>query len=216
MGDVFEFAIPCHPLNPQIRHLLNLGTMTITGPVDFYNDGVLDNFGTIIQTGTGNLQLGTDGTFPTTLKNEAGAYYLLEGDGGLTEISDSGSVPGQTSLSNAGTIRKTAGTGTSYFSVLGSITSTGTIEADSGTISLDPTLGISQLVGNALTGGTWNALDGASLQFPGGTAITSNQGKLTPLRHRGHDHRYRRLGFQQRHLRCYERGQFHHCRRFHE
>ena len=24
MGDVFEFAIPCHPLNPQIRHLLRL------------------------------------------------------------------------------------------------------------------------------------------------------------------------------------------------
>ena len=24
MGDVFEFAIPCHPFNPQIRHLLSL------------------------------------------------------------------------------------------------------------------------------------------------------------------------------------------------
>src|SRR5271157_2889211 len=24
MGDVFEFAIPCHPFNPQIRHLLIL------------------------------------------------------------------------------------------------------------------------------------------------------------------------------------------------
>jgi len=24
MGDVFEFAIPCHPFNPQIRHLLNM------------------------------------------------------------------------------------------------------------------------------------------------------------------------------------------------
>ena len=98
-------------------NLTNLGTMTITGDteMDFYNDGVLDNFGTIIQTGTGNLQLGTDGTFPTTLMNEAGASYLLEGDGGLSEISDSGSRAGQTSLSNAGTIRKTAGTGTSSF-----------------------------------------------------------------------------------------------------
>ncbi len=169
-------------------NVTNLGTMTISGPVDFYNDGVLDNFGTIIQTGTGNLQLATDGTFPTTLKNEAGAHYLLEGNGGLTEFSDSGSVSGQTALYNAGIIRKTAGTGTSFigpapgygiYGVFGSITNTGTIEADSGTISLNPTLGISQLVGNALTGGTWNALDGASLQFPGGTAITSNQGKLT-------------------------------------
>src|SRR5271157_4535699 len=25
MGDVFEFVIPCHPFNPQIRHLLRFG-----------------------------------------------------------------------------------------------------------------------------------------------------------------------------------------------
>ena len=157
--------------------LTNLGTMTITAPVDFYNDGVFDNFGTIIQTGTGNLQLGTDGTFPTTLINEAGASYLLEGDGGLSEISDSGSAPGQTSLSNAGLIQKTAGTGTSGLDVLGSITNTGTIEADSGTISLDATLGITQLSGDALVAGTWSALDGASLQFP--RSITSNAANIT-------------------------------------
>ena len=156
-------------------NLTNLGTMDITGSVDFYNDGVLYNYGTLVQTGTGNLQLGTDGTFPSTLNNEAGGFYLLEGDGGLTEISDSGSAPGQTSLDNLGIIRKTAGSGTSPLNVLGSLTSTGTIEADSGTISLSATLGISQLVGNALTGGAWSALDGASLQFPSGTAITSNR-----------------------------------------
>ena len=63
--------------------------------MDFYNDGILDNFGTIIQTGNGNLQLGTDGTFPTTLINEAGASYLLEGDGGLSEISDPAPRPGK-------------------------------------------------------------------------------------------------------------------------
>ena len=40
--------------------LTNVGTMNISGnsEKDFYNDGVLDNFGTIIQTGTGNLRLG--------------------------------------------------------------------------------------------------------------------------------------------------------------
>lgn len=59
---------------------------------------------------------------------------------------------------------------------MGSITNTGTIEADSGTISLDPTLGISQLSGNTLTAGTWSAVDGASLQFP--TSITSNAANL--------------------------------------
>src|SRR5262249_28782631 len=135
-----------------------------------------------------NVLLGTDGNFPTTLVNEAGAYYLLEGDGGLTEISDSGSVAGQTALDNAGTIRKTAGTGVSLigpaaqfgrFGVFGLITNTGTIEADSGTISLDSTLGISQLSGNTLTAGTWNAAGGATLDFPGGTSITSSAANLT-------------------------------------
>ena len=140
---------------------------------------MLDNFGTIIQTAAGNLELGTDGTFPDTLKNEAGANYFLEGDSGLSEISDSGSAPGQISLFNAGLIRKSASNGTSSFSVLGSITNTGTIEADSGTISLAATLGISQLSGNTLTGGTWNAVNGATLQFPSGTNITNNAGNVT-------------------------------------
>jgi hypothetical protein len=158
--------------------LTNLGTMNLSGTAekDFYNDGVLDNFGTIIQADTGNLQLGTDGDFPTTLKNEAGASYLLEGDGGLSEVSDSGAAPGQISLSNAGLIQKNAGTGTSNFSVLGSITNTGTIEADSGTISLGATLGISQIAGGELTAGTWSALNGASLQLP--ASITSNAANL--------------------------------------
>ena len=95
-GSMFQWASGQMDLGDG--DLTNLGTMTITAPVDFYNDGILYNFGTIIQTGTGNLQLGTDGTFPSTLVNGAGADYLLEGDGGLSEISDSGSAAGQTSL----------------------------------------------------------------------------------------------------------------------
>ncbi len=142
--------------------------------------------------------------------------YLLEGSGGLTEISDSGSAPGQTSLSNDGIIRKTAGTGTSDLSVLGSITNTGTIEADSGTISLSATLGISQLVGTTLTGGTWNAIDGAHLQFPGGTAITVNQGTFTLSGTGATIAGIAGLASQQRHLRGHERGRLHNGRRFHE
>ena len=161
-------------------NLTNLGTMTITGPVDFYNDGILDNFGTIIQTGDGNLQLGTDGTFPSTLMNEAGADYLLEGDGGLAEISDSGSAPGQTSLEQRRHHPQDGGTGTSALNVLGSITSTGTIEADSGTISLNADAGHQpDCRQHADRRHLECRLTAPSLQFPSGTAITSNQGKLT-------------------------------------
>ena len=63
--------------------------------------------------------------------------------------------------------------------MLGSITNTGTIEADSGTISVNAASGISQLAGSTLTAGTWNAEDGATLQFPSGTNITSNAADLT-------------------------------------
>jgi hypothetical protein len=159
--------------------LTNYGTMTITAPVDFYNDGVLFNHGTIIQSGSGNLQLGTDGLFPSTLDNEATGSYLLEGDGGLTEISDSGNANGQTSLINAGIIQKTAGTGSSPLDVLGAITNTGTIEADSGTIAISAVLGLDQVSGNTLTAGTWITTKGAALDFPSGTTITDNAANLT-------------------------------------
>ena len=160
-------------------NLTNLGTMTITGFVDFYNDGILYNYGTIIQTGAGNLQLGTDGTFPSTLDNEPTGKYLLEGDGGLTEISDSGNANGQTSLINDGLIQKTAGTGTSPLDVLGAITSNGTIEADTGAIALSTPLGLNQIANNSLTGGTWIAKNGAALDFPSGTDITSSAANIT-------------------------------------
>lgn len=59
----------------------NLGTMNLSGiyQKEFYNDGVLDNFGTIIQTGTGNLVLGTDGTYAATLMIEASAATSSKG-----------------------------------------------------------------------------------------------------------------------------------------
>ena len=176
-GNMFQWS--SGQMDAGLGDLTNLGTMNITGDTekDFYNDGVLDNFGTIIQTGAGNLQLGTDGTFPATLKNVVGANYFLEGDSGLSEISDSGSAPGQISLFNAGLVRKSVGTGTSSINVLGSITNTGVIEADSGTISLAASLGIAQLAGNALIAGTWNAAPTAPpLQLPQG--FTSNAGNL--------------------------------------
>jgi RHS repeat-associated protein len=159
--------------------LVNLGTINLAGSSDkyFVNDGLFDNFGTIIEADTGNLVLATDDLFPTTLKIEAGAFYLLEGDGGLGEFEDNSGAQSQLSLNNAGTIRKTAGSGVSLLQPLGMISNTGTIEADSGTLDLEPG-SFDQISGTALTGGTWNALHGATLQFPSSTSITSNQASL--------------------------------------
>ena len=152
----------------------NLGTVNLVGPNDkgMYEDSTFYNYGKIVQTGTGNIDLHSDSVTPTVLMNEAGATYLIESDGGIDNYNG-----GTTALVNDGTIRKTAGTGTSTLDINGSLSNTGTIEVDSGTLYLDATT-IAQVSISALTGGTWNALNGATLQFPG-TIITDNEGNIT-------------------------------------
>ncbi len=161
-------------LDGALGDATNLGTINLAGSNDkvFADYGTLDNYGTIVQTGTGNLGLASDGAFYTTLKIEPGASYLIESDSGINLYDG-----GITTIENAGTIRKTAGSGTSQLAIAGPITNTGTIEADSGTLSLHAAA-ISQVSGTTLTGGAWNALDGATLQFPTATNITANAGNL--------------------------------------
>jgi RHS repeat-associated protein len=159
----------------SLGDLTNLGTMNLAGPADkqLIQDGTLFNYGTIIQTGSGNLGLHSDNKSPTTLVNEAGAYYLIESDSGIDNPSG-----GQVAVQNAGTIRKTAGTGTSDLYINGTLSNTGTIEADSGTLFLDAN-SISQVSGGTLSAGTWSALNGATLQFPSGTNIITNNATVS-------------------------------------
>jgi hypothetical protein len=119
--------------------------------------GALVNQGSIVQQG-GDYALGDR----VQIHNQAGATYDFASDGGITE-----GFGGQV-VSNAGTVEKTGGTGTSVlgvaFSNLG-----GTLAADSGTLQLvnsDP-LGAS-------TGGTFNAAQGAVLYLTGGDALSTN------------------------------------------
>jgi hypothetical protein len=161
----------------SVGDVTNLGTINLSGAnqTQIKFDGTLDNFGTIIQTGGGNFGLRSDNVSPTTLKVEAGGQYLLESDAG---ISNTGA--GENVIFNAGIIRKTAGTGTSTILVpaQGYLNNTGTIEADSGTLYLNAST-INQVSGNALNGGTWGALNGARLQFPSGTSVSTNAANVT-------------------------------------
>ena len=59
-------------------------------------------------------------------------------------------------------------------------------------------------------------MNGATLQFPNSTAVTSNAGSLALERRRGQNPGDCRVGFQQRQLRCLRRGRFHHRRQFRE
>ena len=156
-------------------NVTNLGTINLAGATDkgFYEDGTFYNESTLIQSGTGNLDLHSDNVSPTTLVIEAGASYLIESDSGI----DNG-FGGATAVVNSGTIRKTAGSGTSTLLINGLLTNTGTIEADSGTLDLAAS-SVAQITNGTLTGGTWTTLDGATLQFPSGTTITGNAASIT-------------------------------------
>lgn len=153
----------------------NLGTLNLTGTDSkgVFEDATLFNLGTIIQTGTGSLSLHSDNLAPTTFFNKPGGVFLIASDSGIDN-----SFGGQVAVQNEGVIRKTAGTGVSDLIINGNLTNTGTIEADSGTLYLHAN-SISQVSGNTLTAGTWNALNGSTLKFPSGTDITVNQASIT-------------------------------------
>jgi RHS repeat-associated protein len=160
-------------INLQVGDLTNMGTINLAGSnsKEVYNDGTFTNYGTIIQTGSGNLLLHSDSVSPTTLVNESGATYILESNSGISEA-------GLSAVDNAGVIQKTTGTGVSQLSIDGVLNNTGTIEADSGTLYLDAN-SISQVSSGSLAAGTWNAMNGATLEFPTGTNITNNAGNIT-------------------------------------
>ena len=173
VADLGNFNWTGGGINTALGDLTNLGAMTLSGSNEheLYNDGMLDNRGTIIQSGTGNFGLHSDGQFPTTLKNEAGAVYQITADSGFDNP-----VGGSTALVNAGLIEKTAGSGTSTLLINGSISNTGTIEADSGTLALSGTIAQFTADGD-LTAGAWNAMNGAHLALPDN--IITNHASIT-------------------------------------
>jgi hypothetical protein len=147
-------------INTQQGDVDNLGTITLFGGGDeeIINDGFFYNFGTVIQTGTGNLSLHSDNQLPTTFVNEPGALLNFTTDSGI--VNDYG---GQTAFLNEGTILKTGGVAMSTLDVVGAITNQGVIAAQVGTIGFTG----GSIVGS---GGTLNASAGAAISLnTGGT-----------------------------------------------
>jgi hypothetical protein len=124
-------------LNPQI------GSLQLSGSLGMVNDGTINLAGTnplIIDNGSPVLTKA--GTFDFT------------GDGSVATTTGS-------SFMNTGVLEKTGGTSTSTFSAI--LNNTGTVEARSGT--LDMTNTVTQVSGNSLTGGSWQAFSNAVLTF---------------------------------------------------
>jgi YD repeat-containing protein len=99
--------------------------------------------------------------------------------GGLIDIQNNQALSqfGTATLNNSGTIRKSTGNGTTTIDFpVGN--SNGTVEAASGTLTLAST-SLGGISGTTITGGTWNAVNGATLNLTAVGNLTTNSGQVT-------------------------------------
>jgi hypothetical protein len=112
--------------------------------------------------------------------NAAGAVYDFQA-GSL--LDHSGAL-----FTNAGTLEKSTGAGTTATVGVAFTSAGGTVEVDAGTLTISSS--IAQVSGSTLTGGVWEVLAGSTLNFGSGGPITTNEAtvilsgvgsKFTPL-----------------------------------
>jgi hypothetical protein len=138
---------------------INIGTMNITGTPALNGQGFI-NQGTVVQSGSGALNVG----YGRGLTNAASGTLDLQNDNGFTVIGGGGGNP---FFDNFGTVRKSAGTGTSIFGAGLSVTNRGTIEALTGTLQF--WMFTQESGTTALNGGNLNFLNDAV--FNGGSLV---------------------------------------------
>ncbi len=165
--------------------LTNSGTIAISGAnSEYVAGGTLANAGTIVEEGPGNLSLGivTTAGFGNeygiggTLSNLAGGTLDLQDDAGITSFQGTLQSPPPPVLNNAGTLRTSAGDGTSTI-IVSTFNNSGTVEVDSGTLAITAT--VSQVSESSLSGGTWNVLGGSTLDITTAGTITTNDAAVT-------------------------------------
>lgn len=126
LGNTFQWqsggAIGSSAADPFI----NIGTMNITGTSGLNGQGFI-NQGTLAQSGSGALNV----AYGRGLTNGASGTLDLQNDNGLTVIGGGGGNP---FFDNFGTVRKSAGTGTSIFGEGLFVTNKGTIEVLTGAL----------------------------------------------------------------------------------
>jgi Bacterial Ig-like domain (group 3) len=160
--------------------LTNVGTLTYSGSTQLEWDaaGTFTNKGTLNLAAATTFALANGGTLTNSgviADSIAGDGFALNGGSTLTNQqsgmfdfqADSSfgfsSTPG--TLDNLGTVKKTAGTGTSALNVVFN-NENGVIAATSGTISVD------SAAGGAISGGTFNIGQGATLDLTGGATVS--------------------------------------------
>ena len=150
----------------------NAGTVTIAGGVNM-SSSIFTNSGTVIQSGSGNLNL----PFNSGFTNTSTGIYDLQNDLPFTVNGGGGGPP---PFQNAGTVRKTGGTGTTRFEHQVTFTNTGSVEAASGTMEFvdryTQDSGSTSLHGGALTFDQEGVFNGGTLVGSGtitGTVINN-------------------------------------------
>ena len=158
--------------------LTNAGTLTISGS-SVILDGTLTNSGTVDVTGAGTISVNPS---VATINNQAGATFDFQADATLSNVYTGNGAAYPTAFNNAGTLEKSAGSGTTTIDFLlnntgGTLsnTSPGTLElSGGGTIAgstiVSGTVGINSSF-TAAAGSTIAAPSGGSggLQITGGT-----------------------------------------------
>jgi hypothetical protein len=121
---------------------------TISGAASKLMFGPLTNSDTITQSGGSEIDIGGQ----TTLTNQSAAIYNITDDSKIGSGFQGGNV------SNAGTFKKSGGTGTS--DVDAAFANTGTIQVDTGTLRFTG--------GGTLNGGSFSVAGGATAEIQGG------------------------------------------------
>src|SRR5262249_13846569 len=125
--------------------LTNRGTITLAGPSEMDLFGTLNNVGTMIHAGIGNLAI----QIGATLTNQPGAGYELQADQ---------SVTGGGTFINRGTLRKSGGAGTSSMSPHVFRNEGAAINVQQGILALD-------FFSGSATGGTFTVAPDAVLDL---------------------------------------------------
>ncbi len=175
------------------------GTLTTTGSTSVADNGAgsfavgPSGFGGItwVNAGTVSDAGGVSFAYNWTLLNQAGATFNLTSDDARLSALNPGA-----SVSNAGTLAKTGGTGTSTIAV--AVTNSGLLEAASGTLSVQAPLSnsgellatsgawldlsqavLANLSGTTLTGGSYEADANSTIELATETTITTLDATVT-------------------------------------
>ncbi len=134
-------------------------TQTSNDNVVVNGGGTLTFNGNVTQSGSGSMRIDGGAATASTINIPVGKSFLLAGNSGLIQGFSGGGV-----VNNNGTIRKTAGAGTSLISTV--LSKAANLTVDTGVLTLSPAAGVVQ-------GGTFNVAAGAVLNLTNGINTTT-------------------------------------------